>query len=103
MAIEKFEEGRRYKLSHDGTSITALCFEVREKWADGDGEGGQIDDLPFIPGDHPFYKENGEDRNALGMFLAEQDWECIFQPPNGHLKAGGIVCTAILEHAEPLD
>jgi len=103
MAVENFEEGKRYRLSYDGTSITAVCFEVREKWADGDGEGGQVDDLPFIPGDHPFYAEDGETRNPLGLFYAEQPWPCIFQPPDTTLKAGGIVCTAIPEHAELIE
>lgn len=94
--VVEFKIGQRYKLSYENTSVTATCFEIRPEWGDGSGEAGQVDDFAFIPGDHPF-------SNKLGMFLVDQDWEQIYQPPKGHLKAGGFVCTALPEHAEEID
>ena len=90
-----FEIGKRYRLKFDGSSITAVCFEVREKWADGDGEGGQVDEFAFVPGDHHMYLDYENDvRNPLGMFVAEEEWPICFEPPKSHVKIGSIVCTA---------
>jgi hypothetical protein len=110
MKTTDLKVGERYTLwePHEESTRTALCVEVRECWADGDGVGGQIDELPFIPGDHPFYeidektmKVNMDVRNPLGFFVMEQDWDIIFKP-GGTVKAGDVVCTAVADHIRPI-
>lgn len=97
------EEGKRYRLKLGNESITAVCVEVRTHWADGDGEGSHVDPFAFIPGDHHMWNEDGS-RNPLGFFVAEQDWESIYVPPDNTLTAGQIVCTALPdEHCELLE
>lgn len=91
---EKFEIGVSYKLTYNDTSVYGVCVEIRDEWGDGaPNNQGQVDDFAFIPGDHPFSQ-------PVAAFMVESDWDDIYMPPDGKLKAGQVVWTALTEHAE---